>query len=236
MTSARRKLSELRRARGLPNTVPIEIVRSRIANLHDLGMTNLMIGYAAGLGKSTVTHIMTRNEQYVEIGVAARIFGVDHRPHPNQLTVLALGAQRRVRALNAIGWTTEYQATRLGQRSRQVLNLAISKPTMTYDLWARIRNLYEELSGTPGPSANSIRIARNNGHVPPLAWEGRDIDHPHAQPDWAAAGIKIADRPFCRNGHPRTAENLIRDHRGHRACRVCVDERKQRAKRRKQAA
>lgn len=217
----RRKLSELRRARGLPNTVPIENVRARITELHALGMTNLMIAHAAGVAKATVGHIVRRNEHFVCIDIAARIYTVDHRPHPNQLTVLAIGARRRVRALNAIGWPTDYLADRLGQRARQVLNIAVGKPTMTYNLWQRIDTLYQELSGTPGPSDNSRVVAKRNGHLPPLAWEGRDIDDPRGQPDWAAAGIKLTERPLCIRNHAYTPENTYYDNRSNRQCKTC---------------
>lgn len=215
-----RKLYELRRARGVPVTVPIERVRARIAELNQLGLTNLMIGYAAGLGKSTVGHIMNRSTLHTHIDVAAAIYQVTHHPHPRQPTVLTIGAKRRIRSLNAIGWPTGELGQRLGQPNRSTLNLALADNYTTYNMWSRIRDLYEELSGTPGPSKQSIAVARRGGHVPPLAWEGIDIDDPRAQPDWAATGIKLADRPVCINGH-LWSKDPPRDNRGNRMCREC---------------
>ncbi|WP_063023721.1 hypothetical protein [Nocardia niwae] len=223
MTRSRlkKKQYELKRGRGIPTTMPVELVRKRIDELHDLGLTNLMIAYAAGLGKATVSHIENRSTQYTLVDVGARIFTVTHHPHPNQPTVLAIGARRRVRALNALGWPTDELAHRLGQSSRSILNIAISSDYTTYNMWSRIRDLYNELSGTPGPSQHSVRRAHRQGEVPPLAWDGRDIDHPLAQPDWAAAGIKLTQRPVCAKNHRYTPANTYIDTRGHRQCVTC---------------
>lgn len=222
MRNARqRKRLEGRRAKGLPTSIPIDIVRKRITELNNLGLTNVMIGQAAGLGRYTTTHIMVRNTQFVTLEVATAIFGVDHRPHPNQLTVLAIGALRRVRALNAIGWPTDEIATRLGYTSRAAVNLAITKRTMTYALWARIRDVYDELSGTPGPSPRSAARARTAKWAPPLAWAGLDIDNPRAQPDWVAFGVSRNERPLCSQGHEYTPANTLIDNLGARVCRAC---------------
>ncbi|MFE7744472.1 hypothetical protein [Nocardia sp. NPDC057455] len=220
-TPKAKKLYDLRVGRGQATTVPIDRVRKRLDELHALGLTNHMIARAAGVTPTCLNFIEQRNTVHTRFDVAARIFTVDHRPHPNQGTVLTIGARRRVRALNAIGWPTNDLAHRLGQRDRCVLNLAIGKPTMTYGLWARIQDLYNELSGTPGPSSRSILVAKRSGHVPPLAWDGIDIDDPRAQPDWAAAGIKLTERPVCVNNHPYTPANTFRDNRGNRQCRTC---------------
>ncbi|MGY1946686.1 hypothetical protein [Nocardia asiatica] len=217
----KKKRYELRRGRGIASTVPVGHVRERINELHQLGLTNLMIGYAAGIGKATVGHIENRSTQYTLVDVATRIFTVTHHPHPNQPTVLAIGARRRVRALNALGWPTDELAHQLGQSSRSVLNVAISGDYTTYNMWSRIRDLYNKLSGTPGPSARTASNAHRRGDVPPLAWDGIDIDDPRAQPDWSAAGIKLTQRPVCVNNHPYTPANTFRDSRGNRQCRTC---------------
>lgn len=227
-----RKIYELRRGRGYPTTVPIERVQAHIEHLNSLGITNQMIAHAAGFGVQTINHIQRRNTTHTRIDHALKILAVTHHPHPNQLTVPAIGARRRVRALTAIGWSTTELARRLGQGGRCVLNNAIAKDTLTYELWDRIRRLYDELSGTPGGSARSLYIAKRNHYMPPLAWWDRDIDHPHTQPDWAAVGVRRSDRPTCQNGHPRTPDNTGTGRRGQRRCLTCLEAARQRAKER----
>ena len=217
-----RKRAELRRARGLPNTVPLERVRNHIAELNELGITHTMISLAAGIGRSTAGGVLHRSSEFVRLDTAAAILQVTHLPVPSQSTVLTVGARRRIRALNAIGWPTSELGRRLGQSSRSTLNLTLADDYTTYAMWRRIRDLYDQLSGTRGPSSQSAKRAHNAGHPPPLAWEGRDIDHPREQPDWKAAGITLAQRAECSRGHAYTPANTYRRPNGNRICRTCT--------------
>ncbi|WP_280465652.1 hypothetical protein [Nocardia brasiliensis] len=55
-----------------------------------------------------------------------------------------------------------------------------------YETWAKIKSLYDELSGTPGYSSRTLNRARRMQYAPPLAWDGLDIDHPAAMPNMSA--------------------------------------------------
>ncbi|MFD6400705.1 hypothetical protein [Nocardia sp. NPDC060249] len=215
------KAYRTRKARGEPATMPVALVRTRIQELYDLGLKPQMIASAANMSVAGVLHIMRHNTHYVRIELAARIFKVTHHPDPRQTHVPAVGARRRIRALNAIGWSTHELATRLNITTNDGLNDTIGRPTVTYVRWAAIRDLYEQLSGTPGGNAEALRVARRLKYAPPLAWEGIDIDHARAQPDWAAAGIKLAERSECARGHAYTPKNTKREPNGHRICLTC---------------
>ncbi|MEV4127045.1 hypothetical protein [Nocardia sp. NPDC049707] len=230
------KIYRIRKSRGEPATMPIALVRRRIENLMALNVTRQAIAHAAGIDIQTVHHILNRNTDHVRIEIAAKIWKVDHKPHPAQKLVSSLGARRRVRALNAIGWPTAELAARLGLSTNFVLNDSLRRPHLMYSRWAEIRDLYEELSGTPGPSQQSVTVAKRAKHPSPLAWDGRDIDHPHTQPDWAAMGIKLTDRPVCGNNHEYTKENTYRGSDGTRQCRKCRRAAKARQAARKKAA
>jgi hypothetical protein len=168
---------------GEPATMPIHLVQNRIEHLHNLGITNSMIAHAAELDMQTISHIERRNTDHVRIEIAAKIWKIDHHPHPKQKLVPAIGARRRIRALNAIGWPTTILAQRLGHPDRLVLNDSLRRDHITYKTWADCRDLYNELSGTQGPSIDGGRRARTRGgYAPPLAWYDRDIDHPHTKP------------------------------------------------------
>jgi hypothetical protein len=45
----------------------------------------------------------------------------------------------------------------------------------------KIRAIYDDLRGTPGPSARTRGWAKKFGHVPPNGWD--NIDDPEEQPD-----------------------------------------------------
>lgn len=104
----------------------------------------------------------------------------------------ATGTRRRMQALNAIG----YPIRELGQ----MLGWAGNPGTL---LWSdrqvhrvtatRVTDLYERLSGTPGPSQRSRQAAARAGYAPPHAWEYVDIDDPEATPDLGTSEDDIVD-------------------------------------------
>lgn len=222
-TARVRKRNKAARDRG-EETGPVDCApyTAHVRQLHAWHMTDCMIAAAAGCSNSTIGDI--REAVYPEIRrlTAASVLQVGPHPHPRQKLCLAVGAQRRLRGMQALGWRLEDIAAELSLTRRdisQLLNPA--RKTMTYTRWVAIAHFYERHSMTPGPSDDARRRAKAAGYVPPLAWEGLDIDHPAAQPDWAAAGIKLTERPVCPRGHAYTAANTKRTADGRRSCRTC---------------
>ncbi|MFF4026892.1 hypothetical protein ACFYY5_28990 [Nocardia elegans] len=218
--SKRTKEWRWRKANGISLYTPAAPVRDHIIALNELNVTDRMIGQAADCTRQYVRQIADGSTQRIRNQIAHRILAVTHHPHPNQSMVLGVGAGRRIRSLNAIGWPTSALAEMLDIGTTVALNNTTRRVHITYERWAAIRDLYERLSGTPGPRPGTHLRARSRS-VGPLAWEGVDIDHPNTQPDWSAAGVKQVDRPVCINGHRRTPENTFHDNRGHRQCRDC---------------
>jgi len=105
------------------------------------------------------------------------------RPEQRRSFVPAIGTQRRLRALARIGWTTSAIADRAGMSPARVgawqsgRHRQISRASA-----ARIAEVYEKLSGTPGPSRRVREYAARHGWVAPLMWEDLDIDNPEVQP------------------------------------------------------
>ncbi|WP_029923948.1 hypothetical protein [Nocardia otitidiscaviarum] len=180
--SRQQKLHRWRRANNIEVYTDPEPVREHIALLMSWGMTVGMIGQAAGCSGQAITYINQGAFPRVKADLARRIRAVDHHPRPGQWFALAVGARRRIEALNALGWQSEYLAERLGIYGRVRLQQMIKQPRIRYATWAAIRDLYNELSGTPGPGRNTMVRARNRGLAAPLAWYGRDIDHPDTRP------------------------------------------------------
>ncbi|MFD3594391.1 hypothetical protein ACFWU5_16830 [Nocardia sp. NPDC058640] len=194
------------------------LVRQHITELAALDVTPQMIAYVVDCDRQAIQAIATNAR--IRIDFAARILTVSPHPHPSQRHVLATGARRRICALQALGWPRRILGEHLDVNSSIISQLCTQTHT-SYTRWLAVRNLYEELSATRGPSNHVASTAHRAGHPPPLAWEGSDIDHPLAPPDWAAAGITLRNRSECTRGHPYTPANTWRRSNGNRICRTC---------------
>ncbi|WP_109527168.1 MULTISPECIES: hypothetical protein [Nocardia] len=216
--SKQTKLYKYRKANGIQVFTDAAPVQAHILGLRALGVTDSMIAHVSGNDPQNIAYIADGTTQRVWQDNARRILAVTHHPHPAQHFVLTIGFTRRYRALTAIGWPSAYIAERIGVSGKNRLNSIAAQPAVTYRTWSAMRDLYDELSGTPGPSRRSIADGRRHKYMPPLAWD--DIDDPRAQPDWAAVGIPLTQRPMCAQGHWYPAEPA-RDSRGTRMCREC---------------
>jgi hypothetical protein len=94
--------------------------------------------------------------------------------------VPAVGPRRRAEALAAIGWPLMRQADRLGYPRSQYRS-TLNRPRVHVTFAQAVQALFDELSGTPGPSTAARRHALRMGWAPPLAWDD-DIDLPGAVP------------------------------------------------------
>ena len=96
----------------------------------------------------------------------------------------SVGVTRRLRALNALGYSQQDLADRLGTHYSWICKLmSNSRQQVNPDTVTRIADLYNQLSMTPGPSERARRAARIKGWAPPLAWDDDTIDNPDATPD-----------------------------------------------------
>lgn len=89
---------------------------------------------------------------------------------------------RRVRALQALGWTLTHIAQEGGWCDGGSLMRLRSPKTgrVHVDTALRIAGVYRKLSGTPGPSERTRSYARRMGWAPPLAWN--NINDPSEVP------------------------------------------------------
>ncbi|MET8430065.1 hypothetical protein [Nocardia sp. NPDC004860] len=204
-----------RRANGIEVFADPAPVRAHIQKLMGWGMTLEMISQGADCSGQAVRFIVDGTFPRAKAELAQRLLAVDHRPRPSQWFALAIGARRRIEALNAMGWQSQYLAERLDIYDRVRLQLMIKQPRIRYTTWHAIHELYEELSDKPGPGRNTMVRARNRGLMPPLAWYDIDIDHPAAIPSRAAI------RSHCKNNHALSPDNILISSTGHQSCREC---------------
>lgn len=114
---------------------------------------------------------------------ARTILGVDRAAMfaaaPDDSQVPAIGAQRRIQALMALGWPARDilpatcmagQVIRPGRRTVSALT------------WRAVSDSYDRLSMSRGTGKLALNRARREGWPPPLCWDDDDIDDPNAQP------------------------------------------------------
>jgi hypothetical protein len=103
-------------------------------------------------------------------------------------TVPGVGTARRIRALYALGWTSDHIAEVAGMTGNAV-RVTTRNARVTRDKERRIKRAYDELSMRLGPSRHLASQARARGYMPPLAWDDDTIDDPGAHPN---LGTKVS--------------------------------------------
>ena len=195
------------KAAGIEKMVDAEPLRQHVQALLDQGMSFRGIALTAGyrsrnslesaLGRKRVMRKTFDRIICIRVESDARRFGY----------VDAVGSQRRLQALVALGWTTRELTRRLGARDHGTVcditsgnNRTIRRVTAE-----NIKRVYDELWDQPGPSRISAQRAAKRGWVVPLAWDDDTIDDPDATPN-----LGEPDAPVRRGG--RLREHLVEDY------------------------
>ncbi|MBP2341054.1 transcriptional regulator with XRE-family HTH domain [Saccharothrix coeruleofusca] len=144
-----------------------------------------------------------------------------HHGYAQPRWIDATGTRRRLQALWALGWSGPHIADRLGITPRAVSYL-LAGQTVTTSTADRVRQVYDELSMHPGPSARARALAQKRRWVPPLAWDDDEIDTPDARPHCLIPTTQIDETAVERavRGERRKDEVLPRVER-HAAIRRC---------------
>jgi transcriptional regulator with XRE-family HTH domain len=174
-------------------TVDAGPVRAHLLALKAAGIGDRRIGELSGVSRSALQKISRKRpgtdeplRSNVWRSTANRILAipleVDNRGYGVRID--STGSLRRLRALQAIGWTQTEIAHRIGWTLQNLNRYFISDPAMINRGTAvTIAKVFNELQLIPGPSERSRRHARKHGWAPPLAWDEDTIDDPAATPD-----------------------------------------------------
>ncbi|MGW2095757.1 helix-turn-helix domain-containing protein [Promicromonospora sukumoe] len=193
MATLRDKAGRIRRERlraaGLTVMVDAEPIRDHITRLVEAGVTENAIAHQCGISRQAISLIRRGHTRQVRRSTADKLLAVTHRPHPTQRLVPAIGALRRLRALQAIGWTTTQLGDRLGMLQTHVAQIQ-HRDLIAGGRWRQIADLYERLSATPGSSSITRQRAAAKGWLLPMEWEGYDIDDPRVVPPRSARTAK----------------------------------------------
>lgn len=163
-------------------------VRDHIANLRASGIGLRRLSGLTCIPRVTLYHLASGHRPRVSRRVAAVVLKVrpmfGHHLAADGALVDATGSIRRVRALSAIGYPSRAQCAAMGVAEGNLSPLFAGTRTAVCAAKARrIELAYDQLSGTPGPSARTRRHAAAKGWAPPLAWDENTIDDPNAEPD-----------------------------------------------------
>lgn len=160
--------------------------RARVQALIDRGFTATSIGLAAHVSHDTVTRVAAGTARLWQ-ATARALENVTEAQvitaTPTNGYVPRLGATRRVRALQRLGWNMPAIADHAGIKLRTVHSIVDPHQgdrTITHGTHDAIDKAYRALCMTVGPDARTARMGERRGWAAPLAWD--DIDNPDEQP------------------------------------------------------
>lgn len=174
--------------------VPAEPARQHVRALMAAGMSTRNIAKTAGVPSCRVSHLLYgRGKKPLPTNIRPDYSEALLSIEPEPSRVPMLGAQRRLRALVALGYPSPHLGELLGL-SQQRVDHYLRSPSETRIMRAshdRIVDLYERLSMTL-PTTDTKRekyrvsrakdTAKRNGWAPPLAWPDGLIDDPDHMP------------------------------------------------------
>lgn len=164
---------------GGTRMLPAEPVVQRINQLHANGWSLAEIARRAGLNVDTLVDLRCGERTHVRRSTVKGIWSIPMFPDLRRVNTIVL--RRRCYGLMRIGYTLRLQEKYLGWYAGR-LNQVLKRDTASHDDYEAICELYDALSGTPGPSQRAIDWAKNRGWPAPLEWDEGDIDNPDAQP------------------------------------------------------
>lgn len=184
--------------------------QAHIARLVDGGLSLRQIERLSGVAAGRMPNILAARG--IQRRTAAAILAVPLDSTPPMGHVPAIGTIRRLRALQALGWSITKLATLLGRRDRSLRN-TLTLAEVHVDTHRAVVELYESMWDRRPPEDTAdqrrqVARARNyavrNGWAPPAAWDEdgpHGIDNPDATPacptdpcddagavEWMAAG------------------------------------------------
>lgn len=163
--------------------VPVAPTAERLHQLRDAGVSMHAVARTIGVSETTLVNIAKGHQRHVQAWTANAIARVaipavldcETTGYPG------IGARRRVAALLAIGWTHAHLHRQTGGVATGDV---INDPGRRVEAhtYHAIRETYERLCMTPGPSSRNRARARRHGWNPPMAWDEDSIDDPNAIP------------------------------------------------------
>lgn len=190
-------------ARHVDTSVDLADVRYHVNALMCAGMTTELIAQLASLPVEIIRALRKTSTTSAPQRVVDAVLSITFHPSRGRDLTPAVGAHRRLRALNAMGYGDGLLAARLGVDIDVVTGMP-TKSLIPSGLWKAIAGIYDELSMHPGPDAEIRDRSRADGVVPPLGWDDDEIDNPKArsqervQPRHGGGGVPVDEAVVIR--------------------------------------
>lgn len=191
--------------RGHVSAVPVV---ARVHALLDAGWTRRRISAAAGVNEHTIWFLESRRQVWcttsdaiMNIPIWGAAVGEENGHVP------AVGTRRRLRSLEALGYSRTEIATRIGRSMKSLSDIMNTDdaPGVYMATANRVDAIWRELQLRPPPVGATANRARNRaearGWPPPMAWDEDAIDDPAAAPygqrgervDWYPEYLDLLD-------------------------------------------
>lgn len=219
-TRTRNRLSKLSRNQRF-NRIPSDQGMVVLERLVASGMTATAIADAVGISRNTASNWLAkiRTGRSFKLGPEACRRLVNAKT-PTDGFVGTTVPRRMLQALGRIGWSCDELNRRIRSRGRTLgdttLHSIRTDKTLRVHAWLAndITELYEALQGTPGQSAQTIRVAIAYNWAPPLAWEDNAISDPNAAPVGLVVGREPAGYDQSRVERRVNGDRTVRLHKG----------------------
>lgn len=204
---SRFKYAAYLRATGRPTRVPMAPARAWLRVLHfQYGMSTVRLAELCTLSAPSISEIIkghrgsTKNrgyemrEMYRENFESVMAIEPEIPSDRGGARVNAIGSERRVQGLAAIGFPVRWTGIQIGHTGPTFNLLPLGRRQFVYYSTAyKIRCLYEKLEMDTDPTAHGIpqassrlaaTYAARKGFVPPIFWDYDAIDDPDGFPDY----------------------------------------------------
>lgn len=176
----------LDRERGLLRYTDPAPVVAHVHQLLESGASKRAIAEASRVSATTITNLTRHQPKHITRTMARRILAVRvehlHQRSAPRGFVPAIGARRRIQALQALGHSAATIGEAAGVTQAVVHNIINQAGDwVTAANRDAIHRAYALLWDKPGQSQKVATMARGKGWVVPMAWD--DIDDPTAQPN-----------------------------------------------------
>jgi len=182
------KRRRLARQNGAQLLVPREQIIGHLEKLIRSGMSRQLIARRAGVSSSTVGYLLNGRTQSCQLKKAARLLAVKPGDFDDTCMRPAVGTQRRIQALYAMGHNATTIARACGLSIGTVRDLSSEDRDRVDESTAgAIRCAYAVMSRQEGTSVQSRRRAERKGWRDPVWWE----DYGHIDdPDFDSTAVE----------------------------------------------
>lgn len=151
----------------------LDAVVAHLRMLNRYGMGSRLLAELGGSQHREVQRILAGQKSWMRKETCDRFLSITL---DDAARVPVFRASRRLRALNALGYTTRDLAEMVKLTQAAVWDIQSQKERkwVTPETFERIDQVYRNYWDKPGNNALSIASARSKGYVPPMGWD--DID------------------------------------------------------------